>query len=282
VSPETELRAARERIAALEAEMARLRSDAADAPFVAELRARLAQVGATALLSSPTEHSVLLEQIVQAAMHVLNARAGSLYLVEEESEQLVWEVALGERAAALLGQRIPLGQGVAGWVAATGQAIAVADVQADPRWAQDIGRAVGYVPKTMLAVPLVVQDRVTGVLQLLDRDGGSPFSAADMETLGRFANQAAVAIQQSRSVRTLSALLRAALTNLDEGGGDLLSRAAAFADRLEDSPDYRETLDLAAMVGEIARRGDEGRRLALDVTRAITAYLRGQRRYGSV
>lgn len=277
-----ELQAARERIAALERELAAARAQPEDVAFVAELRARLAQVGATALLGSPTEHSALLEQIVQAAMHVLNARAGSLYLVDEDSETLVWEVALGERAAQLVGQRIPLGQGVAGWVAATGQAIAVSDVQSDPRWAQEIGRAVGYMPQTMLAVPLIVQDRVTGVLQLLDRDGGSPFSAADMETLGRFANQAAVAIQQSRSVRTLSALLRAALTGLEQEDGNLLDRAAQFAGRVESSPDYQETLDLAALVGETARRGDEGRRLALDIMRAITAYLRSQRRYGGV
>lgn len=276
---ESGLEAAQRRIAELEAENARLRSQAEDAAFVGELRARLAQVGATASLSAPTEHSALLEQIVQAAMHVLNARAGSLYLVEEESEQLVWEVALGERAAALVGRRIPLGQGVAGWVAATGQAIAVADVQQDPRWAQDVGRAVGYAPKTMLAMPLLLRDRVTGVLQLLDRDGGNPFSPADMATLGRFANQAAVAIEQSRAVRSLAALMRAAIADLDQEGS-LSERAVAFAERTEDSADYREIVELAGLLGEIARRGDSGRRLSLDVTGAIVTYLRTQRRYG--
>jgi GAF domain-containing protein len=273
------LEAAQRRIAELEAENARLRSQSEDVAFVGELRARLAQVGATATLSAPTEHSALLEQIVQAAMHVLNARAGSLYLVEEESEQLVWEVALGDRASTLIGRRIPLGQGVAGWVAATGQAIAVADVQQDPRWAQDVGRAVGYAPKTMLAMPLLLRDRLTGVLQLLDRDGGNPFSAADMATLGRFANQAAVAIEQSRAVRSLAALMRAAISDLDQEGG-LAERAIAFAERTEDSADYREIVELAGLLGEIARRGDSGRRLSLDVTGAIVTYLRTQRRYG--
>jgi GAF domain-containing protein len=276
---ESGLEAAQRRIAELEAENARLRSQSEDLVFVGELRARLAQVGATATLSAPTEHSALLEQIVQAAMHVLNARAGSLYLVEEESEQLVWEVALGDRASTLIGRRIPLGQGVAGWVAATGQAIAVADVQQDPRWAQDVGRAVGYAPKTMLAMPLLLRDRVTGVLQLLDRDGGNPFSAADMATLGRFANQAAVAIEQSRAVRSLAALMRAAISNLDQEG-NLAERAVAFAERTEDSADYREIVELAGLLGEIARRGDSGRRLSLDVTGAIVTYLRTQRRYG--
>jgi putative methionine-R-sulfoxide reductase with GAF domain len=276
---ESELQAARRRIAELEAETARLQARSEDVAFVQELRARLAQVGATGALSAPTEHSALLQQIVQAAMHVLNARAGSLYLVEEESEQLVWEVALGERASQLVGQRIPLGQGVAGWVAATGQAIAVADVQQDPRWAQDVGRAVGYAPKTMLAMPLLLRDRVTGVLQLLDKDGGRPFSAGDMETLGRFANQAAVAIEQSRAVRSLVALMRVAITNLDEEG-DLVARAAAFAGRTEEGPEYRETMELAGLLGDIARGGDAGRRLTLDLARAVNTYVNAQRRYG--
>jgi GAF domain-containing protein len=276
---ESELEAARRRIAELEAEVARARALPEDAALVQELRVRLAQVGATAALSAPVEYSALLQQIVQAAMYVLNARAGSLYLVEEESEQLVWEVALGERAAQLVGQRIPLGQGVAGWVAATGQAIAVADVQQDPRWAQDVGRAVGYAPKTMLAMPLLLRDRVTGVLQLLDKDGGRPFSASDMETLGRFANQAAVAIEQSQTVRSLIGLMRAAITNLEDGG-DLGARAAEFAGRTEQGPDYREMMELSGLLGEIARAGDAGRRLTLDLARAVSTYVRAQRRFG--
>lgn len=266
------------RIAELEAEIARLRAQAEDDRFAGELRARLTLVGAAGTLAAPSEHSELLEQIVQTAMHVLGARAGSLYLIDEGSEQLVWEVALGERAAPLLGQRIPLGQGVAGWVAATGQAIAVADVQQDPRWAQEIGQAVGYAPKTMLAVPLLLRDRVTGVLQLLDRDGGQPFTAGDMATLGLFANQAAVAIEQSRTVRSLSALVRSALMDLDQDGAleELAARAAAFVAHTEESAAYRDTMQLAGTLAEVARQGDAGRRLALDVAGAIAAYLRAR------
>jgi GAF domain-containing protein len=267
------------RIAELEQEVARLRAQAEDASFVAELRARLAQVGAAGTLSAPTEHSELLEQIVQTAMHVLGARAGSLYLIDEGSEELIFEVALGERAEPLRGRRIPLGQGVAGWVAATGQAIAVADVQHDPRWAQEVGRAVGYAPKTMLAMPLLLRDRVTGVLQLLDKDGGQPFDAADMATLGLFARQAAVAIEQSRTIHSLSALLRASIMDLDQQG-DLSQRAAAFVTHTEESAEYADTMRLASLLGEIARSGDAGRRLSLDVAAAIANYLRARPRYG--
>lgn len=250
-----------------------------DITLVEELRARLAQVSATGVLSAPSEHSALLDQIVQTAMHVLGARAGSLYLIDEGAEQLEFVVALGERAAPLVGQRLPLGQGVAGWVAATGQAIAVSDVQQDPRWAQSVGQAVGYMPKTMLAMPLLLRDRVTGVLQLLDKEGGAPFSAADMATLGLFANQAAVAIDQSHTLHSLTALVRSALTTLEQPE-EFARQAASFAARTEESIDYRETMQLAALIGEIARSGDAGRRLSLDIAQAVTKFLRGRPRYG--
>ncbi len=270
-----------QRIAELEAEVARLRQLPDDARMVAELRARLAGVGAAGVLAAPSEHSELLEQLVQTAMHVLDARAGSLYLIDEGSEELVFEVALGERAAPLKGQRLPLGQGMAGWVASTGQAIAVSDVQQDPRWAQQVGQAVGYAPKTMLVVPLLLRDRVTGVLQLLDKHGGQPFDAGDMATLGLFANQAAVAIEQSRMVRSLSALLQSSLERLDLAGdlADLASQAAAFVSRTEESAEYRDTMRLAGMLGEIARHGAPGRKLALEIAGAVSGYLRNRPRF---
>lgn len=273
---------AAQRIAELEAEVARLRAQAEGAQVAAELRARLAVVGAAGRLAPPSGHAELLEQLVQTAVHVLRARAGSLYLVDEAGEELVFAVALGERAAPLRGRRLPLGQGIAGWVAASGQAIALADVQQDPRWAQDIGRAVGYAPKTMLVVPLLLRDRVTGVLQLLDKEDGQPFSAEDMGTIGLFANQAAVAIDLSRTLGSLSALLRFSLTDLGRQAdlGDLAERAATFADHTEESGEYHDTLHLAGMLGEIVRQGDAGRRLSLEVIGAIARYLRAQPQLG--
>jgi GAF domain-containing protein len=272
-----ELEAARQRIAALENEVAQLHARIEKDSAAAELRARLAQLGAASVLGAPAEHAQLLEQIVQTAMHVLRARAGSLYLVDESSGELVFEVALGERAAPLRGQRFPLGQGVAGWVAASGQALAVADVQQDPQWAKEIGRTVGYAPRTMLAIPLLLRDSVIGVLQLLDKDGGDPFSAGDMATLGLFAQQAAVAIAQSRRMFSLSLLLQTLLTDQQ---GDLAAQAAAFVADTEESAEYQDILKLARLLGEIARQGDSARRLSLQVTEAIVTYLRTQPHFG--
>ena len=121
MTAEHELEVARQQIAALQEEVARLRTQTEAERATNELRSELVTVGAAAALSAPDQHSSLLEQIVQTAMHVLRARAGSLYLLDEDSEELIFEVALGDRAASLRGRRLPLGQGVANWVAATGR-----------------------------------------------------------------------------------------------------------------------------------------------------------------
>ena len=96
-----------------------------------------------------------------------------------------------------------------------------------------------------------------------------------MSTLGLFGQQAAVAIDQSRTVHRLSRLVRGLLADL-EAPGDLAGRAEAFVAEVEGSAEYRRTLELAALVGQIARRGDAGHELALEVTGAIARYLQAQ------
>lgn len=270
-----ELEAAQRRIAMLEGEVAQLRARTRNDGAAAELRARLAQLGVAGILGAPTEHLELLEQIVQTAKHVLRTHAGTLYLVDENSEELVFEVALGERGDMLRGTRFPIGQGIAGWVAASGQALAIADVQQDPQWTQGIGQRLGYAPKTMLAMPLLLHDNVIGVLQLMDKDDGTPFSAADMATLGLFAQQAAVAIAQSRRILSLSTLMQALLKDQDQQG-DLAMQARAFVADTEESTEYQDILKLARLLGEIARQSDAARRLSLQIAESIVNYLHAQ------
>jgi GAF domain-containing protein len=262
------------RIAELEAEVARLQGRLADDRLGEDLRALLTGAGAAGVITAPTAHTDLLDYIVATAAHVLRANAASLFLIDEEAEELIFEVALGEKAAEVKKFRLPLGQGIAGFTAATGQAIAVADVQRDPRWAQDIGRAVQYMPQSILSVPLIMGDRVIGVLELLDKAGGSPFGADDMETAGRFANQAAIAIEQSRAASSLTMLIRDSLGGLGESRRDLVTRTQETAGRLEESASYRETLQIASTLAEISRRSDDARRLCQQIVAAIDAYLR--------
>src|SRR5207245_8346780 len=98
------------------------------------------------------------------------------------------------------------GHGVGGRGAAPGQR-PPASGAADPRHASEISESVGYVPRTILCVPLFYADRVIGVLELLDKADDAAFTMLDMHVLGLFANMAAVAIEQSRTRESPSGVI---------------------------------------------------------------------------
>jgi signal transduction protein with GAF and PtsI domain len=174
-------------------EIERLRLRQADARLAEDLRAALIRSALAGTIATPVTHSRLLEMIVETAAQVISSQAASLFLVDEERRELVFEIALGQKAEEVKKFRVPLGHGIAGHVAATGQPTATSGT-VDPRQAREIGESVGYVPRTILCVPLFYADRVIGVLELLDKADEATFTMLDMHVLGLFANMAAVAL----------------------------------------------------------------------------------------
>ncbi len=138
----------------------------------------------------------LLELITQSAANILNAEAGSLLLTDENSDSLEFKVATGASGKALIGRRFPKNRGLAGEVATTGKTIIVNDAANDPRWG---GEATGAFSTTaVLAVPLVAQNKVVGVLEILNKKDGGFYLQEDADLLTTFAGQAAVAIENAR------------------------------------------------------------------------------------
>ena len=104
--------------------------------------------------------------------------------------------------------------GIVGYVFTTGQPLAVSDVAADPRFDRSTAEGTGYVPRSILAVPLVDDGGTIGVLEVLDRRGDAGFGLRDIELATVFARQATVAIRSSRVEREVGELLRATLARL--------------------------------------------------------------------
>ena len=257
-----------------------LRRRLADERFAEELKDALTVAAAAGSISSPVEHSRLLEMIVETAAGVIPSRSAALFLIDEEAEELAFEVALGPEAEQVRGFRVPLGHGIAGLVAASGQPMAVSDAGSDPRQAADIAKSVGYAPGTILCVPLFYDEEVKGVLELLDREGAPTYSAQDMATLGLFANQAAVAIEQSRAQGSVAALLKEALRSSETAedyrtrGRD--ERGEDFAAGMEEDASYRRALELARLVGEISRRGEQESAACQKILQGFADYLRSR------
>lgn len=273
---------ARQTIEQQAAQIERLERQLADARFAEELRQALMLSGTAGTIAAPVKHTRLLEMIVETAAHVIWARAGALFLIDEEAQELVFEVALGQKAEEVKKFRVPLGHGIAGLVAVSGQPMAISDAGADSRQASDIAQQVDYKPQSILCVPLIYNDRIIGVLELLDKEGAPSFSPEDMDALYLFANQAAVAIEQSRTQHNLSALLTGVLGSLDsvpEGQKQWLQdRATAFATSIEDqNTAYRQALELARLVQEIISLGEDEAKLCRSILQHFAEYLRTRR-----
>jgi GAF domain-containing protein len=209
----------------------------------ADLRAAVA-AGAMAAREG---HRPLLQAIVEVARAIFGARAASIMLLDQGAEELVFEAVTGEGEDTLVGRRIPSGIGIAGWVAESGQPLVVEDVASDPRFAEQEARRTGYVPKGLMAAPLLRDERVLGVLNVLDRPERRRFSVAEMDLLGLFANQAAVALDLLLQARRIEALLAASGDELEA-----VAKLALSLDGLDDSrraAGLRLLQDLAEIVG---------------------------------
>jgi signal transduction histidine kinase len=150
-------------------------------------------------LTSTLELAPLLNQILLSAVEILNCEAGSLLLVDQATGELVFEVVVGPpESANLKGQRLPPGTGLVGKTAETRQPVIVNDVRRAKEWFEKTDQATGFTTRDLLVVPMQVKEIVIGVIEVINRKDGLPFTPDDQELLAAFASQAAVAIDNAR------------------------------------------------------------------------------------
>jgi hypothetical protein len=121
-----------------------------------------------------------IEAVVRTAAGVFDAAAASIALVEGPSDDLLYVAAWGAGAEETVGMRLAAGLGIAGAVAMSGEPQAVASCRTDRRFAARLAETTGYVPHTMLVMPLRADGRTLGVLSVLDRRDGNPYLPSDM------------------------------------------------------------------------------------------------------
>jgi GAF domain-containing protein len=200
----------------------------------------------------------VLRSIVEATVTLFQANAASIALHDPATNRLVFRVAAGEQGAGVLGLAIPTDQGLAGYVFSTGQALAISDVATDARFGRAFAERTGYVPTSIVAVPLVDEEATIGVLQVLDKREASSFSLRDVELAGVFARQAAIAISASRVERDTATLLTAVARGLagEPGAAEALSGAPgpnAIVDAAGAALAEGDRTGLWALVDAIAR-----------------------------
>ncbi|HKD93859.1 MAG TPA: GAF domain-containing protein [Gaiellaceae bacterium] len=180
---------------------------------------------AAGVMGADEAHRALLQATVEVARAIFGAKAASVFLLDEEANELIFEAVAGEGEGELIGLRFPADTGIAGWVLTTRQPLVVDDLSADVRWSRSAAESTGYVPKSMMSVPLLVEERALGVLQVLDRPTESRVKLREVDLLGLFGNQAAIALDLLQRARRARAAL---------AGEGRLAPLARVAGRLEE------------------------------------------------
>jgi len=147
-----------------------------------------------------------LRAAVAAVRSLFGAAACAVALVDEAGERLEFVAADGAGAEAIVGTHLAVGRGIVGWVATSGQPIAVAEVESDARFARDVAEATAYIPSVILAAPLPgAGDEVFGVMELLDPTrtdeaalGNLRGSVAELAVLTTVASVAAAVVAAGR------------------------------------------------------------------------------------
>ena len=225
---------------------------------------------------SPIDHADVLEAICEAAQVAFGARACSIAVFDPETAELVFEAATGTAGASVVGMRLSVKRGIAGYVVASGQAIAVHDVERDPRFDRETAEATGYLPKSILAVPIETTDEVSGVMEVLDWSD-EKVGEEGLELAAKFARQAGLALQQAELFSNMGRMVLLAAGQASKSEDPEIARSLRLAADRVDGP-TAELADIAACFREIAELGSVERRAALAILEEFAAYARRQAR----
>ena len=137
----------------------------------------------------------LLQSIVDVARAIFGAQASSVLLLDEQTGELVFRAVSGQGEEFLVGRRIPAGQGIAGWVAVSGEPLVVDDLTASTAFDRSLAQSTQYVPDALMAAPLIHGDQVLGVLEILDPSAQARSGLPELDLLSLFSRQAAIALR---------------------------------------------------------------------------------------
>jgi Nif-specific regulatory protein len=194
----------------------------------------------------------LLRKIIESATRLMEADASSLLLVNPENNKLYFEIALGTKGPEVQRFSLNMGEGIAGWVAANNRSLVVNDVESDTRFFSDISKKINFPTKSILAVPMRVKERCVGVIEIINKFDGGSFTEEDLEWLEVFATQAAIAIQNSRSLQKVQeeiTLLQDEIQT-DRGYHTFLGESKAIKEKLDIALRAAKTDSSVLLLGE--------------------------------
>ncbi|MEO1171066.1 MAG: sensor domain-containing diguanylate cyclase, partial [Myxococcota bacterium] len=154
----------------------------------------LTEVGKT--LTSTLKRDELIDNLLRSVSQLMEPQDWSLLLLDPETQELYFDVVVGAAADSIKDIRLPIGEGIAGWVAEQRKPAVVKDTQKDPRFSNRVDKASQLQTQSVLAVPLISRDQVLGVLELIrTAEDPEPYTEEDLEVLLPFADFVAIALE---------------------------------------------------------------------------------------
>ncbi len=148
-------------------------------------------------LTSTLDTGSILNIIMEKTSELVKAEAGSVLLLDEDTQELYFELTEGEKKNDIKRFRLKVGEGIAGWVALHGEPIVVEDVATDPRFYHQIDDSLDFKTRSILCVPLRSKGKILGVLEVINKIDGKPFGQKDLDLILTLVDQAAIAIENS-------------------------------------------------------------------------------------
>lgn len=158
------------------------------------------------ILNSTLDHREVRRRAMEAATQLMKAEVGSLLIIDEEKHQLYFEVALGDQEETLKTITLDMGEGIAGWVAQNGEPLIVNDPEKDPRFYKGVNGKTGFKTQNLICVPVKIKEKVIGVLEAINKQGGENFDQNDISLFTSLADLVAIALDNARLYQELEAI----------------------------------------------------------------------------
>jgi diguanylate cyclase (GGDEF)-like protein len=150
------------------------------------------------ILTSTLNLNEILELIMSKVSQLIEAQNWSLFLIDERTNELTFEVVVGIDKELIKNMRIPIGQGIAGIVAQTGEPLFIADAQNDPRLNRKVDQITGFTTESIICIPLKIHGTILGVIEVINIDDIEYFKSTYLPILEILTDYAAVAIMNSK------------------------------------------------------------------------------------
>lgn len=159
------------------------------------------------ILTSSLEIRDVLENIMKQVGHLIKPKAWSLLLVDRESGDLTFEIAVSPVADQLVGHRLKCGEGIAGWVALHGEPLLIPDVSKDQRFSKNIDQQLSFTTRSIICVPMKFKEQVVGVIELINSYEELDFKESDITLISSIADFAAIALENAASYERINQLV---------------------------------------------------------------------------